>query len=447
MDSLTGRILVVGASARAAGTFSARLARYGLQTNTASGVRAMANQLRNGRYAGVVIDAADMEPPQHVEAVKQARESAAPYIVPVIVVIRPEQSATHTKTGADVTLRHPIHPAQLSARIQMAARVAIMEDEVRLRAGTLRRFAHTIDLSLNPADYKAAQVLFVGHPSPFFLGLERSIRQQGASITAAFSTFTAFDYLHERDFDAVVCSGLNELDPVFVIANAFRRNTRLFHTPLCLFVDLDDFDDSERIFEAGFSDILDARGDTADMSGRVLSLARERRRRETVRKAFLQIRDSAVTDAGTQLATPDFFAAHLYEMTRRNREVARDMTLIVVRAVSPRRVSVEEEDKALKQFGSMISHLIRVEDFAARIERRVFAIAMPGTTEEAGRHAVERIEAIASCTAFDAGDLEAPFQLTLSCSVVQRHSSELADALLSRALDEVRAMPNEALSP
>jgi len=255
MEMFTGRVLVVGRTPQQAGALSARLARYGATTSTAAGEAAARTLLKSHQYDGIVIDGENGQDEESALLAAALRHAAAPLIVPVLVVLGAGAEGLASAREADVVMRGPVHPAQICARLQLAKRVSVMEEEARLRAATLRQFGQQVDLSLNSDDYRAAQILFIGHPSPFFLGLERAVRTQGGSITAAFSTFTAFDYLHERDFDAVVCNAIDNQDACFVIANAFRRNTRLFHTPLCLFVDLDDFSELERAFESGFSNL------------------------------------------------------------------------------------------------------------------------------------------------------------------------------------------------
>jgi two-component system, cell cycle response regulator PopA len=437
VELTSGRILVVGASPRQAGALSARLALYGLVTTTAASSAAAINQLRNGRFDSIVIDAEERDEAETIELCRKLRDVARPFIVPQLAIVQEGASLQRIQPHVDVVLRAPAHPAQIGARLLMATRVAVMEDEARLRAVTLSNFDQSVDLSFNIDDLHAPQILFVGPPSPFFLGLERHLRNCGGQVTGAFSTFTAFDYLHERDFDTVVTNGIDAMDRVYVMAHAFRRNTRLFHTPLCLFIDMDDFEDVEKAFKVGFSDILDARGEPRDMSSRVMSLARERRRREMVKRAFNAIRNHTLMDRETGLATPRFFAAHLRQMVQHQHATGRDLSLLLVRTFPPRKAMPADLARAHKQFSSMLSHLIRTEDLGAQLDDSVFAIAMPGSNNTQAARAAERIEAIASCTAFDAGDHGIPFQLALNTINVQRGPHENADSLLNRALQKL----------
>ncbi|MCG8441728.1 MAG: GGDEF domain-containing protein, partial [Caulobacterales bacterium] len=236
------------------------------------------------------------------------------------------------------------------------------------------------------------------------------------------------------DFDAVVVNGGDSLEPALTICSSLRRNTRLYHTPSLLMVDIDAFDDADAAFERGVSDILPDRAPPAELASRIISLARERRRRESIKAAFAQARSPQVTDEATGLVSPAFFCEHLDAMARRAAPIARPLSLVVLHASAPRDVEGEPRAQALRQLGSMVRHLMRVEDLGARLDAGVFVIAMPGSERGAAEDAARRLEAVAECTAFDGGQGAPPFQLQIDAAVAQLDPDEAGRALLARAV-------------
>ena len=45
------------------------------------------------------------------------------------------------------------------------------------------------------------------------------MEETGAEVIAAFSSYSAFDYLHERSFDAVVLNASGKRDTAFTISS------------------------------------------------------------------------------------------------------------------------------------------------------------------------------------------------------------------------------------
>ncbi len=79
------------------------------------------------------------------------------------------------------------------------------------------------------------RILAIGEPAPQFLALSNALTRSGADVVGAFTAYTAFDYLHERAFDAVVLWAGDNQQEALSIAAGMRRNTRLFTSrPCCI---------------------------------------------------------------------------------------------------------------------------------------------------------------------------------------------------------------------
>ncbi|PHS23996.1 MAG: GGDEF domain-containing protein [Robiginitomaculum sp.] len=432
----TARILIVthgdGVVFEAAG----RLNRAGLSTVQARTHEEAGIAAADFTVEGVVIDAQDRSFEDTVTLAKHLKAIAGERPLPILVVADIDESTPGEEFFASV-LRPPVHPAQLEARLQAALRVALMEEEAVQRRKTVVALGQgDLQPGAQTPDAGALSILFVGAAAPQFIALKNALEQAGAEVTAAMTSFTAFDYLHDRSFDAIVLNALGENEPAFTIVAAMRRNTRLFHVPAILLVNSNSFTDVDEAYARGASDLLDASVDEADSRQRILGLARERQRHEQTKALFEGVRTAAVVDKDTGLFNPSFFARHLGRMTRRACEINRPLALAVIRAAAPPDIEKVYRESAQRQLGGMLRHLVRAEDMASRLGTGAFAIVMPGTTKAASQIAANRIESVIDCTAFESGNEDRPFQLELETRVVELRARESSEGLLQRALDE-----------
>ena len=298
--------------------------------------------------------------------------------------------------------------------------------------------AHSLSRRLKAAVApRRLPVIAIGEPAPQFLALSNALTRSGADVVGAFTAYTAFDYLHERAFDAVVLWAGDNQQEALSIAAGMRRNTRLFHIPALLYLKAESYVTMSEAFHRGVSDVASPETAEIETAKRVMELARNYRRGESIRGALEKARSSGLMDAATGLFTRDLFAAHLVRLAGAARERTRSLSICVLRvADKPDTVWARKNgwlDRAIPQIGSMVGRLVRVEDTAARLAPEVFALALPATNQAAGRAAAERIAAVIGFTAFDAGDDRAPFVCEFDIGVAQIEVGESAVHALERA--------------
>lgn len=430
----TVRVLVVSERAPEAAALAVSLAPFDLEAMGAAVVDAGQRATAWDRpFDAVVLHHLPLAGPAVSKLALELKALAQPRLL-VVAAVGERLDPAHPPQGVDAALAPPVHPAQIAARIKLLLRLAVMEDEARLRAQTLAARGVTVDLGLDDGKRPRVGVLYVGHATPTFLGLATSLSGFGATLTAAFTTFTAFDYLHERDFDAVVINALDKIDVGYSVCTALRRNTRLFHTPAALIVEPSQFDQAGVAFEKGASELLSVDADPGDVARRIMSLARERQRRTLIKNAFAQVRAPEAVDIMSGLATPSFFLDHIDAMAKRAHRLERPLSMVVARTTTPDTAQPAERDLAVRQIGSMISRLMRAEDFASELEPGVFAIAMPGARRAAAEGAAHRIAAIAEHTAFGGGPTADAFQVEMRCEVGELAPDESARGLLARTI-------------
>ena len=431
------RILVVADKSDAILSAAARLDHAGLRTVQARTGEEAEIAAADFSVEGVLIDTLEQGFENAVRLAHRLRECAKGRPLPILAVAERGGNAPGDDIFASI-LRTPVHPAQLEARLQAALRVALMEEEAVQRSKTMAEMGEEVAAaSLSRRSGQGpVSVLFAGNAAPQFIALKNALEKTGANVTAAMTSFTAFDYLHDRSFDAIVLNALKENEPAFTIVAAMRRNTRLFHVPAILLVDSSTFNAADEAFARGASDLLDAQIDEDDARQRILGLAEERRRHERTKAIFEGVRTHAVIDSESGLFNPQFFARHLGRMTRRAREIGRPLSLAVLRAGVPAAISRPYRESARRQLGGMLRHLVRAEDMASRLAPGAFAIVLPGADKAMAQIATSRIEGVIDCTAFESGDEEHPFQLELESRVVELRARETGEGMLRRALNQ-----------
>lgn len=422
------RLLVVAADDALVGALCEGLDQLGWPTMTARTLDAAAMVLKDLSIDAAVVEARGLE---GQAAVARLREAAAPRYLPILMI-----GAGDGESGdVDLLMSSAPHPAQAALRLEQLTRAGIAEEEFRLRQATFA--AHGVTLNAPDLGRSPLQILTAGAADRRFLAMSNALVAAGAEVVAAPTPYTAFDYLHERAFDAAVLWGGQDHAPALSIASGMKRNTRLYHIPLILYlrgaaqVELAD------LFHRGSADVAAAETPEDETAERVLALARNHRRRQAIRRALDSVRGSDLTDAATGLFTRDLFASHLARLAEGARSRNRALAVCVLRVAECEAVVQARSggwlDRAMPQIGAMVSRLVRVEDTAARLGSELFALVLPATEAAAARLAAERISAVIACTAFDAGKDRSPFVVEFDVGVAEMRDGETPAAVLERA--------------
>ena len=419
------RVLVVAATDDRAGPLCQGLDALGWRTVTAHSVQAGAATLRDLPLEAAVVDADGLTD----DVVARLREAALPRRLPVIVI------GANAASDADLVMSQAPHPAQAALRLEQLHRAAIAQEEFNLRQATFA--ARGVALKIDAGAETRPRILAAGAADRRFLALSNALTERGAEVVAAPTPYTAFDYLHESAFDAAVLWGAEDHAPALSIASGMKRNTRLYHIPLVLYLRGTGEINLSELYNRGLADVATAETSEDETAERVLGLARTHRRDQAVRRALDGVRASGLMDPSTGLFTPELFAAHLAKLALGARARKRPLSACVLRVTETEAVRRARAggwlDRAMPQIGAMVSRLVRVEDTAARLAPEVFALALPATPGPAARLAAERIAAVIGCTAFDAGPDRSPFVVEFDVGVAELGSEESPAALLERA--------------
>lgn len=295
----------------------------------------------------------------------------------------------------DSVLLQPCHPQQVLLRATALIRLSQMQQEIELRMQTLE---DDFGLSSQPVENEAKDklsILFIGKASPEFMVIINAIQRNNVQVIAAFTSFTAFDYLYEKTFDAVVMNGLESTEPAFTVADTMRKNAKLYHVPALLLVNGELFGESDKAYENGISDIINAGAPIEEIRTRLLEQANFHRTHENLKNSFGNLGGEVCLDTTTRLYNASFFNAHLKRLNAHYDALNLPTSICLIRV---KYLNEDLDDVSLagayQQVGSMIKNLVRMQDFTARLDTNLFAIAFPGQASEQLTPVSNRIRSI-----------------------------------------------------
>ena len=379
------------------------------------------------------------------ELAEALRQAALPRRAPIILMRR---DGNHViPDGWDMVFTQDAHPQQIVLSVEHMVRACVAEEEFDTRCQTFNISGNTSDFLEESGE--PISLLSVGKPDPEFLALTHDLRQRGIEVTAAISSYSAFDYLHDKNFDVVLLWGDNQPAEALSIASGMRRNTRLYHTPVLLRLNKTDELDLGDAYLRGVNDIANPKAGVTEIGDRLMRLARGHRRQATIRKTLEAMRKKPEMDKATGLFGRDLFAAHLARLSQAATARNRPLSICVLRiAETPEIVRARQKrilDRAVPQIGSMIARLVRAEDSGGRLSNDVFALALPATTLEAARNVGERIAAVVGCTAFDSGGGKPPYVVEFDVGAAQIRDGEPAAEALMRAASAIHGSSRAAV--
>jgi two-component system cell cycle response regulator PopA len=431
----SARVLIVAAEDSQAGPLAEGLDRLGWRTVTARGLASALSALHDLEIEAAVIDppglGADAGP-----LTAQIKTACWPRRLPVVALGAGDASLDPALF--DLVLATDPHPVQTALRLEQLVRTAVSEEEFELRSETFAERGARLDPP-NETD-RPLRILTVGSPAPQFLALSNALQKTEAEVVGAFTAYTAFDYLHDKAFDAVALWGGEDQAEALSIAAGMRRNTRLFHIPTILYLNSTRDLNLSEVFNRGVTDVAAPDAPESETAARIVGLARVYRRQTAIRQALENARGSGLMDKATGLFTRDLFALHLARLTSSARERNRPLSVCVLRVSDrPEVIRAREAgwlDRAMPQIGSMVSRLVRAEDTAARLAPEMFALALPATPGGEARLVGERIAAVIGCTAFESQADHPPFVIDFDVGVAQVEPGESAARALERAAEQ-----------
>ncbi|MBI1250959.1 MAG: hypothetical protein GC189_05785 [Alphaproteobacteria bacterium] len=322
-------------------------------------------------------------------------------------------------------------PSQLRARqIEAHVRAAVAADEARRR----RRTADALGVARPiPAAPRRLKALFIGAANPFFLALEQALGAHGGIVSAAFSSFSGFDHLHDEQFDAVVLNGVSDPATAVALCAALRRNANLHAMPSLVLAAHGDAATRAAAVQRGASAVATDKTPDATAVGWLFDAIRRERRRRAAETELRDLRDG-MGDPRTGLFRADAFKTHLAALLQDHQDAGRPVSIAALRLCLAPGASSAPRDawlRAFEEIASLSVRLVRDADCGATFGDDALVFALPATSHAGARRTAERIAAVCECSAFAAGDGDVG-PLVFEQSVIEAHPGEGAAACLGR---------------
>lgn len=369
-------------------------------------------------------------------AAAMARALAAGELRPLSVLhARPErappQQGMESVAPFDGALALDGSPVLRARQIETALRMGAAEEErMRRRLTAVERGAALPRAS----EARMPRALYIGAPAPVFLPMERALAAHGGALTAAFTSYTGFDHLHDEAFDAVFLNGVSDTHTALSLCAAFRRNATLATLPTMMLARAGDRATIQQAAERGAAAIAEGPDGFSAALGWLFDAIRRERRRKAAVAELSALRD-LMGDARTGLFTADAFAAHLARLADDHHATGRPLALAALRVIpapGARRPPASVWKKGFGEIASLAARLIRDGDCGAALQGDTLALALPFTDLAGVRRCAARVASVAECTAFAAGDGGAA-PLVFEQSVAELQPGESGAGLLARA--------------
>ncbi|WP_418152941.1 hypothetical protein AB8615_05590 [Litorimonas sp. RW-G-Af-16] len=338
----------------------------------------------------------------------------------------------------------PMHSSQVANRVDSMIRLGEMEVEITRRIETLREnFGQDVDLSSEDLD-RPFRILFIGKATPGFMVIINALQSKNVEVVAAFTSFSAFDYLHDRQFDAVVMNALEQPEPALTISETMRRNAKLYHVPTLFLIKPDEFEFSDAAYERGARDLVSIDADLEEISGRILELANYHRIHEQLKISFGALGGKDCVDPETGVFNADFLAAHMARVVADCRLKDQNLTMLAVRPIPNATVPIDAAyaNAGIAKVGGMLKSLVRMQDIIARVDEDTFLLAFTGATQGIVEGILGRMTSLIDCAAFETGNKTTPsFTFKLDAAVVEDDGMTNSDFLIGRAISKIDGQP------
>lgn len=367
--------------------------------------------------------------------VAELRRHYAPREFPILGRLMRQANSDHPY---DSVLYAPVHPVQVAQRMSSLIRLGQIESEIVRRMETLRE-SFGQDISLSDTTLRSPfRILFIGRADPAYMSVVHALQDKNTEIVAAFTSFSAFDYLHDSNFDAVVINALSGSEPALTISETMRRNPRLFHVPTLLLAEKGNFKDAAKAFANGVNDTIDADADKEEISGRILELANEYRLHQRLKAEFSNLGGETCSDPHTGVLNARFLEAHLKRVSRDCRARKVPLTILTIKLTPESRTALTGDSlsEAYNSSIRLISGIVRMQDIVARIDMDTIVVAFPEERREEVTQIANRISELVEQATFELpGQKGESIRLRASTAIMEQGEISGENAKRQRSRD------------
>ena len=317
----------------------------------------------------------------------------------------------HLSTDAALTLA-PL-------RFQFARRMLSRRAELELRHESFRR--HGVHIA-SPPLHSHRPLIYVGDPSLTFPQLQLILQSRGESFQAAFSCYTAYDYVTEEDFGAVLLEVKSDSERAETFCQMVEKSPNLANLPILAIVEPGS--EIPPTVRKSVSDIIENDAGAQAICNQLVKLAQISSNGEPP----IIPADTRLSDPETGLFRLGFFADHLQQQLRWARESRQQISLLIIQVYNSDGSRSTSAD--LTQCARLMRSLLRAQDTPARIDTSLLAVSLPGASESYANIAARRLTDVLDATAFEPGYGEPARQLIADYRIISPDPDIGAEAVI-----------------
>ncbi|MGB0747782.1 MAG: diguanylate cyclase domain-containing protein [Magnetospiraceae bacterium] len=343
------------------------------------------------------------------------------------------------EAGVDDAFFAPIEPSEVVHRLRPLLRVSTMRWELQRRATLAESFGANGEVSEATEAESEPRVLVLYGDEARAAAINDWLG--GRAVVAVDSSFEAEDMVTEQIFDAVVAYAETQAESVLGFCAQIRNNPRLFNLPVIVVSEDETLGSRQFAHQRGATRVVAPANNAAELRYAVESLIHRQRLRWDLRNALEALRQAALLDVKSGQFSRPFFEAHLTMLLQVAETWQKHLTLVVFSVPSiigiRERFGDDAANDLIRQIGSWIRGLSRVEDLVAAFSEDEFCVTLPDTPAEEAQAVMNRIAGIISYTDFAVAEVYQPINVTVEVGLTGMQVFDDTENLIARAREIV----------
>ncbi|MEH6403009.1 MAG: diguanylate cyclase [Sneathiella sp.] len=323
---------------------------------------------------------------------------------------------------------------EIQKRIVSLLRLQIMKKELARRSATTRHYSKQEEETSAPVQQQdETKIMLIGKKSEL-LGEILLQLDQKSKVHVCQNAELAIDDLRSGGFDALIVIGAGQGDINLRLCNDIRADSRLFNLPV-LFV-LEHESNREAAYIHGASDIILNPDEMQNLYTRAMLHINQAEYRFSLQTLFKASKPLPVTDGPTGLYSFGFMMAHLKALMDDHGSENKYLSIATLNIMNLSEINEEygypAGDQVLRQIGNIVSFLVRGEDFCCRHKNGQFLIALPCTSKEDARVALNRVYGVTRNTDFSLIGVDQPVSAVVTMGLAEANKGDSIDEIIKR---------------
>lgn len=325
---------------------------------------------------------------------------------------------------------------ELQKRMGSLIRLHIMRRELERRSQTTNLYKFNKE-DMEPVEVQQDEVniMLIGQQSET-LGAILLQLDSKSGVHICQNSDNAISELRENQFDAVIIIGVGQGDINLRLCNDIRADSRLFNLPV-LFI-LENENNREASYIHGASDVVLNPDEMDNLFTRTALHIQQANYRFSLQKLFKSSKPLPVTDGPTALYSFGFMMAHMDALMRDYHAENKCLSVATINITNLSEINETRGypagDLVLRQVGSIVSFLVRGEDFCCHNKGGQFVIALPSTPEKDARIALNRVYGVIRNTEFAVAGSDNPVSAAVEMGLTEMQPNDTLNQMIDRGL-------------